>query len=305
MASTKHSMLTALAPRYWPTWLGIGLLRLTVLLPYPWQMWLGRRVGDLFFLSSPNHRRIVRINLEICYPTLDDTPRKQLRKAHFMALGMGIMEIGLSWWASERRLSRLLNTQGKEHLDQAVATGHGVILLTGHFTTLEIGGRLMSLLHPTDATFRPGRDNPIDAYLRSQRHKLYQQAIPKTDVRGMIRRLREKRVIGFAPDQAFGAANRVYPTFFGRAAASNPATGRFAAITGAKVVPYHTVRRADNSGYDVIFQPALKEFPSGDAVADTRRTHAVFETQIGYAPEQYLWAHKRFKFPAPGQKEVY
>ncbi len=305
MTERSTFSLQMLAPRHWPSWIGLGLLRLSVALPYQVQLRLGRTLGNLLWHLAGRHRRIVLTNLRLCFPQKSETDCQALAREHFQALGISLFEIALSWWASDARLRPLLSTQGYEHIEQALQTGKGVILLTAHFTTLEISARLMSMLRPIDVTYRAGDENPIGTHLRGQRDKLYEEAIPKENVRGVIRRLKENKIIWYAPDQSFGGTNRVFATFFGIPAASNPATSRFARISGARVVPFFARRRERDYGYELIFLPALEDFPTADLTADTQRINHVFEELIARAPEQYFWVHKRFKHGPSGQESPY
>ncbi|GAB4362166.1 MAG: lipid A biosynthesis lauroyl acyltransferase [Gammaproteobacteria bacterium] len=293
------------SPRHWPALLGLWLLRQAVRLPYRTQVQLGRRLGALLRRLTPRHERIAYTNIRLCFPALSEAECRARTRAHFEALGISLFEVGMSWWASEEFLRPLMKIKGKENLDEALEHGRGVLLLSAHFTTLEIGGRLISLLHPIDVTYRPGRDDPVGEHLTRQRDRLYESAIPKENVRAVLRRLKENKIIWYAPDQGYGGPNRVYVDFFGIPAASNPATARFAKISGAKVVPFFARRLPEQQGYELNFLPALEQFPSDDIVADTRRVNETFEKMIQRAPEQYLWVHKRFKFAPPGQSAPY
>src|SRR5579859_7205978 len=95
------------APRWWPAWLGLGLLRLLALLPAPLLRLLGAGLGELFHALVPSRRRIVRINLRLCFPELDENARRRLARRHFRALGAGLLEAPLAWFASDARLRRL------------------------------------------------------------------------------------------------------------------------------------------------------------------------------------------------------
>lgn len=303
MPSDSPSHLNS--PNHWPSQFGLWLLRQAAKLPYRWQLRLGRRAGTLLRLLSPRHRNIALTNIHLCFPDLSEDECSKRTAEHFQALGISLFEIGMSWWASDRFLTPLLHVRGKEHLDKALEQGNGVLLLTAHFTTLEISARLMSMICPIDVTYRTGRDNPIGQHLREQRDKLYEEAIPKENVRAVLRRLKQNKIIWYAPDQSYGGPNRIYADFFGNPAASNPATARFAKISGARVVPYCAVRLPKGQGYELVFFPALDGFPTDDLASDTQRINNVFETLIKLAPEQYLWVHKRFKFAPPGQTEPY
>ncbi len=70
----KHKPLAGLnrfAPRYWASWLGVGLMRLLIRLPYRLQLVIGRLLGRLFKLFNPYRRSIVSTNLALCFPELD------------------------------------------------------------------------------------------------------------------------------------------------------------------------------------------------------------------------------------------
>jgi KDO2-lipid IV(A) lauroyltransferase len=60
--------------------------------------------------------------------------------------------------------------------------------------------------------------------------------------------------------------------------------------------------RTPDGHYQLRLTPALQDFPSNDAVADTAQVMALIETLIRAAPAQYLWIHRRFR-RQPGQPD--
>jgi KDO2-lipid IV(A) lauroyltransferase len=74
-------------------------------------------------------------------------------------------------------------------------------------------------------------------------------------------------------------------------------------MTGAKVIP--VITRQVGSGYVVRFYPAWEDYPTGDVEADVRRMNAFIEDRVREMPEQYFWAHKRFKTRPPGEPNPY
>lgn len=284
-----------LAPRYWPIHLAVGLLRLCMLLPYRMQMALGAGLGRILRGVWGSRRRIARRNLELCFPELDLEQRDALLAEHFDALGKAMFETGLCWWGDGDRLRELVRCEGLEHYDAALAQGRGVILLSAHFTTLEIGGRLLKLFREFGVTYRPNRNPAWDAVIQRGRSRHFEQTIARDDVRTMLRILKGGGAVWYAPDQAWDRkAGEVVP-FFGIPAHTNTATSRFAAMSGALVVPYFIQREADGSGYLLRLEPALEDFPGDDAIADATRMNALFERWIRSCPAQYLWVHRRFK----------
>ena len=131
----------------------------------------------------------------------------------------------------------------------------------------------------------------------------YQKAIHRNNIKELLRSLKDNMPIWYAPDQHFGGANNVVVPFFNIPAPSNPATSRITKISHAKVVPFFQQRLHGLQGYRLILFPALDHYPTGDVEQDTARINAELEKLIRMQPEQYLWAHRRFK-GQPGERNT-
>lgn len=287
--------LTLIAPRYWPTWLGLLLLRVCAPLPYPLLMAFGRTLGTLLRYLPVSFVRVARRNLELCLPELDKAERERLLTRHFQSNGMALFELGLSWWGSQRRVFKLTTIEGMEHLEAALARGKGAILLSAHFTTLEVGGRALAARRPLNIMYRPTRNAVMAHFLARNRARRARRAIRRDDVRTLVTALKANEPVWYAPDQSYRNKGAAMVPFFGIPAATNTATSRLAKLTGAAVLPYFPERLPDNRGYRMVIGPALENFPSDDPLADAGRYHHLLEAQIRKIPEQYLWIHRRFK----------
>ena len=283
------------AIRYWPTWLAMGLLRCLVWLPYRTQLAAGRCLGTVVRLFAHRRRQITAANIALCFPELAPAAQQQLLREHFTALGIGVIEIAMSWWESPQRLQRLVRLDGLQHLQHALAQGHGVILLSAHFTTLEIGGRLLALTTPFHVMYREHKNPVIERVMRNARIRNYDRAIPRHDLRAMLRSLQGNVPVWYAPDQDHGIRHGLFAPFFGIPANTLTATTRLAKITGAMVLPFLIRRLPDARGYALTIQPALEHFPGADETEDASRFNALIESQARANPEQYLWLHRRFK----------
>ncbi len=304
--SPNSKPLHFLAPRYWATWLMLGILRLLALLPYRWQMSLGSALGRLLYHLMGQRRHIARVNIDLCFPELNTEQRNKLVKSHFRSSGMTLFEAGLSWWAKPEQLNQLCHINGGEHLEAAHAKGKGVILLSAHFTCFELAGRMLAMHYPFYAIYKKQHRNPLyEAVTNKIRSHHYQGTITHHDVRGIIRCLKKGEICWYLPDQDFGRANSVFAPFMGVSTATVTGTTRIARLTGAAVVPYFPLRRQDGQGYELTILPALEDFPSCDEVKDASHYNQLIETQIHKAPEQYLWLHRRFKTRPEGEADVY
>jgi len=286
-----------LAPKFWGVWLGIGIVRAVNVLPLPVQLIIGRAIGRLAYHVSRRDRGIAKINLDMCLPELTPAQRARILRDHFASLGCALFETGLVWWASNARLRRLIRFEGVEHLQAALAGGKGALMLSAHFTTLEIGARALTLLGPLSVMYLTPSNDLIAELSRRGRSRHAEQAVTSEQIRELLQNLKNNLPVWYAPDQRFtDKASQLVP-FFGLPASSNVATSRLARISGATVLPYFPERRHDNRGYTIRIHPPFDAFPSDDAIADTRRFHELIEAHVRRNPDQYLWAYKRFRRP--------
>lgn len=296
-----------LHPRYWPLWLGFCLLWLVVQLPYRLLLILGRGLGVLMYRLARSRRHIARRNLQLCFPEMNEKERERLLRANFASTGIAFFEMAMSWWWPKSRLQRLARIEGLEHLQQAQAEGQGVILMALHFTTLEIGAALLGQQHTIDGMYREHKNPVFDFVQRRgrERHNLDASAIEREDVRAMLKVLRAGRAIWYAPDQDYGRKQSLFVPWFGIKAATVTATTKFARLGRARVVPYTQERLADGSGYRLVIHPPLADFPGESEEADCRRVNDWVEDAVRQHPDQYLWAHRRFKTRPEGEPSLY
>ena len=294
-----------LSPRTWPAWCGIGLLALAARLPWALQRRLGRVVlGPLLRGVLRERRRIAATNLALCFPERDPRAREALLREHFAALGTSLFEFGRAWWGSVEALKRGIRIDGLEHLAAARAGGRGVIVVSGHFTTLEVCGRLLCEAGvPLAGMYRPYADAAMEWAVLRGRARYAAAMFAKQDVRGAARHLKRGGLLWYAPDQDPSRGDSVYVPFFGQPAHSLTSTHQLARMSGAAVLLFSHQRREDG-GFDLSIGPAFEDFPSADATADTARVIAGIEAMARAAPAQYLWIHRRFK-RRPDGSDVY
>jgi Kdo2-lipid IVA lauroyltransferase/acyltransferase len=266
-------------PRYWPLWLGMGLLRLSCLLPYRWQIATGQWLGRFACRLAGKRRAIARTNIRLCFPQLSAAEHDAITRAHFESLGASIMEMALGRWGSMKKLLALCHVEGAEHVWKYANQGVGVILLSAHFTTLEIcGPALCKALPPFDAVYRRNKNAMVTELLRTGRERSARRTIEKNDIKSMVRSLRDG-----------------VPVW----SMTNTATSTLARLGNAVAVPFFP-RRLPQGGYRLTILPALENFPGDDPAADTLQYVKVLEQYIRDCPEQYYWVHRKFKFrPAP------
>src|ERR1700758_808729 len=175
--------LRLLAPRYWLTWVGLGLLRLVAFLPFGAMVRIGRGLGTVLRHLALRFVWTARRNLELCMPELSHQARERLLKEHFASLGVALLEIPFAWWASPKRLAKRVRIEGAEHLHAALARGHGAMVLTAHFTSMEMAGRALASVTPAGFLYRPPK-NEVIAYAFERFRAAYgAHGIPRDDIR--------------------------------------------------------------------------------------------------------------------------
>ena len=267
---------------------------------------MGSVLGIIIYRIVPSRRRAARINLKQAYPDFTDKEIDVLNKKAFRSLGISVFETGIAWFTKSDVLQNLCQIEGKEHLDQAMAKNKGVLLLTGHFTTLEMGGHLIgTYVEKYNAVFKKAHSPLFNALMVHYRSKMGDELIETKNVRGIIRGLKKGHATWFGPDQDFGDQELVFTPFLGGIASTLTATAKIAKMTEAAVVPFYPVRLAHGKGYKLIVLPALDNFPSDDIEADSARVNKTIERMVYDCPEQYLWSHKRFKTQADRKTNIY
>ena len=119
----------------------MGLLRIISLLPYGILMRLGDSLGLLIHKVSPHRKEISAININRCLKKEGDE-LNQFVKSNFQAVGRGIFEMAIAWWASDRKIKNLKTRLVNGHLLESHV--EGVLVLIKHSTHLELDLRLLS-----------------------------------------------------------------------------------------------------------------------------------------------------------------
>ena len=281
-----------LHPKYWLLWVLFGLLRLVIALPRRVQLSFSSGLGTLMHALMKSRRNIATKNISHCFPEKSDEDIKALVKAHFRELAQMPLDTATVWWKSPNFIYPLLKeARGIEHIQNAQAQGKPVLLISGHFTGLDICGALMSQFADITVTYRKADNALMDKMITQGREKFFPAALPKQDTRGMLRTLKKGGVLWFAPDQSIRGKSSIVTQFFGQPCYSTTAINKLAKLTGAVVLPYAYYREAE--GYVLQVGEPLP-IPSNDETKDTLSFHQNLEKEILQHPEQYYWVHRKF-----------
>lgn len=294
-------------PRYWGLWIGILLLWGIAWLPVRWRMGLGAWLGRQMMRRNAKRRRIVEINLGLCFPDWSEAEREALAQQAFERAGQSMLDLGYLWLRGRNALLRRLRAHGEEHVRALLDSGRASLVVTGHVVGLDMGGGWLSHACGGGAgSFNPTRNPFIDAWMAHGRTRF--GAIPmarKDGLRPLVKALKAGMVVYYLPDEDLGREHAVFAPFFGVSKATVPMLGRLAKLGDAVVLPYITRLDPATGLYHIHIQPPLDDYPSGDVLADTERMNRVLEGMIREDPAQYMWTFKLFKTRPEGEKPLY
>jgi len=295
-----------LAPKYWGVWLGMGIMLSLLLLPQRVRVSIGAWLGELFYKVSKRARRAAERNIELCFPQLNEWMRRDLVHRHFRAFGMAAMSVSLVWWASAKRLQKLVRYRNREYYDRALADGRRIILLAPHFLGLEVGGIVSAQERRIVSMYKHPGNDLLDWLMRRSRLRFGGALFERdSSLKGLVRLMRAGYPFYYLPDQNPGDAAHVFAPFFGIPTATLTALSRLARLADAVVIPCFTRLLPMGDGYEIMFYPPLENFPSGDELVDATAMNAAIEVGVHEMAEQYMWTYKRFKQRPPGEPPIY
>jgi len=290
-------------PKYFPTWILILLMRVGVFIPFRLQVFFGKIIGKLIYPFMTELRKTAYSNISNCFPEKKQSQVTLLVKQHFEAIGISLFETANAYYASDKKIEKMLVIKNEQYFTEALKKEGGIILLCSHFMPLMLGSRALLIKHTIANIYRPQNNQLFDQVMVRGYVKNGALMIKSTDTRSIIKAINNSLPIWYAPDQDLGKNNSVFAPLFGIQTATASATSRLAKNNNTRVIPYSFIRVKD--GYEMSFDKPLKNYPSGDATKDASKTNQILEKQILKNPEQYLWIHRRFKTRPEGEENFY
>lgn len=196
-------------------------------------------------------------------------------------------------------INRFITAQGMHHLDQALAQGQGVLMITGHFGNWELlGAWLAQNGYPLRVVGTPMENPGLDRIVVEMRNQAgYTNIARGAGTREIIRSLRQGCAIGMLIDQDTRVQG-CFVQFFGHAAHTPTGPVLLAKKFGIPIIPIFMHLQADLS-YHIECEPPLDLVESGDDERDTRvntqKCSDAYERVIRRFPEQWVWMHQRWK----------
>ena len=302
--------LSLLAPKYWTTWLGVGLYFIITLLPLSLVdrigCWLGRYVAK----KNKKRFKIVKTNLSLCFPDKDEEVLKQMVVAHFEAQFRSLMHYYILWWRPARSIKKRLQLEGFEQIDEYRKQGKQIIILLTHNVGLDFAAASIAMEYSSNAPYKKVRNEVADWLIANGRLRFGKRSGGKLFTRDdglkpLIRETRAGKVLIYLADEDLGEENSVFAPFFGVQKATIPMLGRLAKLCDAVVLPCVACYQPEEHRYRVKMFPPMADMPSGDEVRDSENMNKAIEQAVLECPIQYLWTLRYFKTRPPNEESVY
>jgi len=286
----------------------VGFLRLFALLPWSTVQRMGALIGWLMWKLPNRSREVARVNLAHCFPELDEERRERLLRDSLQQIGKTFTESACAWiWPAEKTLRLVKEVEGLEVLEQALASGKGVVGITSHLGNWEVLNHFYCAQCKPIIFYRPPKLKAVDELLQKQRVQLGNRVAPSTreGIISVIKEVRRGGSVGIPADPEPSENSGVFVPFF----ATQALTSKFVPgmLTGGKAVGVflHALRLEDGSGFKVILEAAPPEMYSEDVDVAVASMSRVIESYVRRWPSQYMWTMKRFKKRPAGEARWY
>nr|WP_281423891.1 lysophospholipid acyltransferase family protein [Oceanobacter mangrovi] len=286
----------------------IFLIRLLGLLPLQAAQAIGKLVGRRLYASRTRAREVARVNLAMTYPQLSESERENMLRETLLHNGMSGAEMGGFWGKGQQAALRYIKqVHNRELLDEALASGRGLLMMAPHQGNWELINYYLSDVLKLTVMFKPAKNPVFDQWMRNRRESSGAILVPTTPtgVRALFKTLQNGGVAGFLPDQEPELRSGVFAPFLGVPTLTPRMPFELLQRTKALALFAYTVRRPDADGFDLYFMQPDEAIYSDDAVTACAALNRSVEAVVAAAPAQYQWTYKRFKRQPEGMRNPY
>ncbi len=263
----------------------------TGLLPGALLFRLGEALGGCAWHFMPRRRQVILRNLRIAYAGEKSLPElRRLAKDCCRRTGGNLISAAHTARLTPAQLNKVIEVENLPLLEQALAGGHGVVLLLAHMGNWEVLSRLVHWFPTTSragAFYRPLNNEVLDERVLKRREADGTRMFSKRDnplhVAGF---LRERGIVGILADQRVGIQGERVP-FFGRLTRASPLPSLLARRSKAAVLALSVTTE----------QPGkwLARFMPVPPPPTTNHCMEVLEQAMTASPVDVFWFQERWK----------
>jgi len=279
------------------TYLGVAMLWCLSKCPRRWWPSLTQGLGRGLQRLVPSRNAVVMRNLELAFPAQSLQWREEICAQSYQRLALSVFETAKLWFADPAWLDDYIDFDGLDHLRGCQQRGEPVLLVSCHFTSIEVAGQALSRLVPFYPIYGAAKNPVFDRIQREKRLRFSPDVVKSEDMRKAMRVLRNSGTLWILPDHSVSKSQGgVSTTFFDQPVLSTSGPSRLQRRTDAKVVMF-SLRR--EQGKLIIVLEAPSSDLSEDSAEAAQQLNSRFEAAIRESPADYFWHHKRFKSADP------
>ncbi|MDN8539932.1 lauroyl-Kdo(2)-lipid IV(A) myristoyltransferase [Erwinia sp. DT-104] len=295
-----------LLPRYWGSWLAIGLCAGMAWLPAKMRDPLLGALGRFAGKYAKSARRRAQINLFYCMPEVAEADREKIIDEMFATAPQSIVMMAELALRPAHAVQRI-TWHNKEIIEQIGAQNQNIIFLVPHGWAVDIPAMaLASEGHKMAAMFHHQR-NPVMDYIWNAVRRRFGGRMHSRDngIKPFISSVRQGYCGYYLPDEDHGAEHSEFVDFFATYKATLPALGRLMKVCRARVVPLFPVYNSKTHRLDIYLRSPMDDLLAADDKTLARRMNEEVELLVRPNPEQYAWILKLLKTRKEGETEPY
>ncbi|MCB0825279.1 MAG: lysophospholipid acyltransferase family protein [Armatimonadetes bacterium] len=290
MKAKRKALIGKFAPAF-TRWLQKSLLHKTP----EQQRAKGNRMGRLIWRLGKRRRERCEANLRMAFPEKSESEIQKIAKDTFEHFGRTTVDFLVGLNRTKAELESDMEIIGLDILQNALAEGKGVLLITGHLGHWERCSAWLSLSgYDLAVVARNANQDDVNNLINDLREGPGTEVIARGDaVRVILKKLKAGAIVGILPDQN---ADEIFLPFFGHPAGTVLGPGVLHERTGAPVIPVSCME-IGNGKYRMEFYERLLPEPGYETKGEglMRSIHAWLESVIREYPNQWLWFHDRWR----------
>jgi Kdo2-lipid IVA lauroyltransferase/acyltransferase len=262
-------------------------------------------LAGLWFTFDRRHRRIAIDNILRAGLTNAPAEAKRMARRSFRHFAVLVLESirARQVITAENWRDHVQVEMPPETMELIRKQGCGLILASGHLGNWEIAALALSFMKPTVGITRNFKNPYINRLMLAEKPTGNFRLTPKHDADPLrlVRSLKHGELLAILIDQHAVAHGMMIP-FFGHPASTHTSAAMLHLVTRAPVCFGYCVRTG-HMKFKLIANLPFSMTPTGNRDADTRMIltwlSKEMEKAIRAYPDQYLWAHRRWRDKAP------
>jgi len=260
-----------------------------------------RLLSGLFFNVIPLRRSLVINNLSKAFPEKSAVEIKKLARENYNSTTITFMELLILRRTHSDDITKMVDCNNIELVNQRIAENRGVLLLTAHLGNWELGALYIGIVTNSEINVlvKRQRNHYVADWMTELRERFGNREVTLgASIRELIKTLSQGGSIGIVGDQR-GPRDGIRVNYFNQPTLTFPG---FAVLALKKKVPILVaLSRRDSKGKYIIdiTEIGFDNLPENnqDAIKElNQRYMAIVEEAVRKSPEQWLWMHNIWKY---------